>query len=74
MTQPIPGKQYTVENGENLEDISIQAYGSTEGARIIFRANQGTVKSEDWRFVQEGTKINIPVNPDLLELRDLQTG
>jgi nucleoid-associated protein YgaU len=74
MTQPIPGSQYTVETGEDLEDIAVQAYGDSTEANRIFKANQGTVKSADWKFVQAGTKINIPIIPELEELRDIQTG
>ncbi len=71
---PIPGKQYTVETGDDFESIAIKAYGNPKRGRTISDANQGTIKSDDWKFVQEGTKINIPKVPELEELRDLQRG
>ena len=70
---PIPGRQYTVIQGDNLELISIKAYGNGERWPVIFRANQMVLKSTDKKFVQEGTKINIPRLPEFEALRDAQT-
>ena len=69
---PIPGKQYTVQTGDDFESIAIQAYGNPKRARTVADANQGTIKNDDWKFVQAGTKIIIPVVGELEELRELQ--
>lgn len=70
--KPIPGKQYTVVAGDDLESIAAQAYGNPTRARGIFNANQISEKSDDWRFVQAGTVLIIPVLADFAGLREAQ--
>ena len=72
MSNPIPGEQYTVEFGEDLEIIAAKAYGNSKRARGIFNANQSVLKLTDWKAVEEGTKIIIPILPDFEALKNEQ--
>ena len=69
---PTPGQPYTVESGDDFETIAIKAYGNLLRGPDIAKANQGTLKSTDWKFVEEGTVIIIPILPEFEAFREAQ--
>lgn len=64
MSKPTPGKQYTVIEGDTLENIALQAYGDKNLWRIISQANQTTLRSGDPNLIFPGEIILIPVIAD----------
>jgi len=60
-------KEYVVSTGDNLAVIAKKFYGDEEGNRrvnidLIFKANEGTLKSPD--MVKIGQKLRIPALPN----------
>ena len=47
MSKPIPGKSYTVVDGDNLTKIARKAYGDGSLWVRIWKANQNTLKSTE---------------------------
>jgi prophage tail gpP-like protein len=69
MPNPIPGKQYTVVNGDNLSTISTRAYGTPNESPRIFAANQSRLKSDSPDLIFPGEVLNIPVIAEIEEIR-----
>jgi len=60
MSKPVPGKKYTVVTGDYLGKIAQKAYGEFIKWRIIWQANQTTLKSDDPDLIFPGEIIIIP--------------
>jgi prophage tail gpP-like protein len=67
MAKPIPGKPYTVVSGDNLSKIANKAYGDSSKWRIIWQANQSTVRSDDPNKIFPGEVLVIPPDPTVAE-------
>lgn len=75
MPNPAPGKPYIVVVGDNLSKIARRAYGDASKWRIIWKANQTTLKSDDPNVVFPGEVLNIPADPTVTEaLQELGSG
>jgi len=72
MTSPIPGKQYTVRQDDNLTKIASTAYGEPLKWRDIYNANQTTLKSTDPNLIFPGEIIFIPELIDRKNDNDLE--
>jgi len=70
MSNPIPGKQYTVVVGDTLSDIAARAYGDGTRWPTIFNANQSTLKSDDPDVIFPGEVLIIPELPELKKLKN----
>ncbi len=75
MASPVPGKQYTVKEGDTLSGIANIAYGQAEKFTVIFDANQTVLKSSDPNLIFPGEVILIPELTELKEStnRDLES-
>lgn len=69
MPNPIAGKQYTVVEGDTLSGISTRAYGEPGEWPRIFTANQSRLKSDSPDLIFPGEVLNIPVLPELEEIK-----
>jgi prophage tail gpP-like protein len=72
MSNPTPGKQYTVQSGDTLSSIAARAYGDDKLWPKIKEANQSSLKSDDPNEVFPGEIINIPLLPEHEALRTAQ--
>jgi prophage tail gpP-like protein len=63
MSKATAGTQYTVVIGDTLTGIAQQAYGDGTQWRIIWRANQTVLRSDDPNLIFPGEVIYIPPNP-----------
>lgn len=69
MPNPIPGRQYTARQGDTLSGIAARAYGDPNEWPRIFSANQSALKSGSPDLIYPGEIINIPVIPELEEIK-----
>ena len=69
MSNPVAGKQYTVQPGDTLSSIAKRVYGDANEWPKIWKANQSGFKSSSPDTVYPGEKINIP---DDLKLKDIE--
>jgi prophage tail gpP-like protein len=67
MPNPVPGSPYVVVSGDNLSRIAKRAYGDASKWRIIWKANQTVLKSDDPNAIFPGEVINIPGDPVVSE-------
>jgi LysM repeat protein len=65
MSRPIPGKQYTIVDGDTLSGISAAAYGNGKKWPVIWKANQTRLKSGDPNLIYPGEVIVIPGDVDV---------
>lgn len=70
--KPIPGKIYTIQQGDTLEKISGQAYGDPLQYDRITEVNQLQVTVSSTDQLPTGETLIIPENPDLSNLRSSQ--
>lgn len=70
MGLPIPGKQYIVQDEDTLSQIAQRAYGDAQYWPRIFQANQSNLKSDNPDTIFPGTVINIPVIPEVDQLKN----
>lgn len=69
MSEPVPGKQYTVVSGDTLSGISLRAYGVATYWPRIFKANQTALKSSDPDLIFPGEIIFIPEISEIKKLK-----
>lgn len=69
MPNPVPGKQYTVVEGDTLSGIAGRAYGDQNEWPRIFNANQSSLKSDTPDLIFPGEILIIPVLPELETIR-----
>lgn len=63
MPKATPGVPYVVVSGDNLSRLSNQAYGDPSKWRLIWKANQNTLRSDDPNRIYPGEVLQIPANP-----------
>lgn len=63
MPKATPGAPYVVVAGDNLSRLANQAYGDPSKWRLIWKANQTTLKSGDPNLIFPGEVLRIPTNP-----------
>lgn len=68
MPKPMPGVPYTVVSGDNLSKIASRAYGDPKKWRLIWKANQNTLRSSDPDRIYPGEVLQIPPDPDLAKI------
>lgn len=61
MSNPLPGKQYTVQSGDTLSVIAARAYGDAQLWPRIWKANQTRLKSDNPETISPGEIIIIPL-------------
>lgn len=64
MANPIPGKQYIIQDENNLSLVARRAYGDATYWRRIWNANQTTLRSGDPDLIFPGEVIIIPLLPE----------
>ncbi len=69
MSNPVPGKTYTIVQGDTLSGIASRAYGDGLKFPIILNANQSSLRSGDEDLIFPGEIIFIP---ELVEVKKLQ--
>jgi prophage tail gpP-like protein len=69
MPNPVAGRQYTVVRGDTLSGIAERAYGDPNQWPRIFQANQSALKSASPDLIFPGEVINIPVLPEIEDIR-----
>ncbi|NIA28341.1 MAG: LysM peptidoglycan-binding domain-containing protein [Actinobacteria bacterium] len=68
---PIQGQQYTAEPGDTLPSIAIKS-GWLDNGVAIRDANQFVFTTSNQEEVQPGEVLFIPVDPELVELQNIQ--
>jgi prophage tail gpP-like protein len=69
MSNPIPGRQYTVVQDDTLSHIATRAYGDPNEWPRIFQANQSALKSGSPDLIFPGEVLNIPVLPEIEDIK-----
>lgn len=64
MSSPIPGKEYVVRSGDTISKIAVRAYGDQEKWRMIYAANQTTLRSRNPEIIFPGEVLKIPKLPE----------
>lgn len=70
MSRPVPGRNYTVRDGDTLSIIAGIAYGDITLYPLIFNANQSVLRSSDPNLVFPGEILVIPERPEINSLRE----
>lgn len=63
MPKATPGIPYVIVTGDNLSRVANQAYGDPSKWRLIWQANQTTLRSNDPNLIYPGEILQIPANP-----------
>jgi len=63
MPKATAGVPYVVISGDNLSRLASQAYGDPAKWRLIWKANQNTLKSDNPNLIYPGEILQIPTNP-----------
>ena len=73
MARPIPGEPYTVEPGDTFPSIATKAYGLSDNWPLIRNANQLIFKTDTQEDVEPGEVLFIPLDPDIIGLKNSQS-
>jgi len=70
--RPIPGNSYIVQFGDTYPKIAQRAYGISEKWTLIRDCNQLQFRTVGQEDIQPGEVIFIPVDPDIVSLKNSQ--
>lgn len=73
MARSTPGQTYTAVSGDTLPIIASRAYGLSEKWTLIRDSNSIEFKTDNLEEVQPGEVLFIPVDPDIIALKNQQS-